>query len=226
MVWGRSRRNPVFEKANGWIRFCEVVFFPLTRVLGKRRMLGLEHLQVPGPVLVVSNHISHLDPVYTAVYLRKGGRWPHIMAKASLWKIPFVGTVLARTQQVPVVRGVGRGQESLDEAGRLLDEGKMVAIYPDGTISRDPDHWPMKPKLGAAILALGHPSAVVVPVAIWGTQEVLAPYGKKFRPFPRKPVVQIAGPPVPLDDLRGDPHDVRAQLEAATRMMTAIRDLL
>ncbi|MTD13112.1 1-acyl-sn-glycerol-3-phosphate acyltransferase [Nakamurella sp. YIM 132087] len=189
-------------------------------------MLGLEHLQVPGPVLAVGNHISHLDPVYSAVFLRKSGRWPHIMAKASLWKIPVVGPILKATQQIPVERGGGRGQVGLDAAIEALHEGKLVFIYPDGTISRDPEHWPMRPRPGVAALALSVPDLRVVPVAIWGTQEIVPPYAGKFRPWPRKDVIVAAGPPVPLDDLRGMEHDTRVVRDASIRIMTAVRDLL
>ena len=219
-------RGPVFEKGNGWIRLCEFVMFPLTRILGKPRFEGLEHLAVPGPVLVVANHISQLDPVYTAVFLRKSGRVPHIMAKASLWKIPLIGRVVAGTGQIPVERGGGNGQVGLQAAIDALKAGLMVMIYPDGTVTRDPDEWPMKPRPGVAALALSA-DIPVVPVVHWGTSRVFVPYTKGgFHPLPRKEIRVVAGPPIDLSAYRGRPVDARLMREVSYVIQRAVRDLL
>ena len=100
-------------------------------------------------VLLVANHVSHIDPVYDAVFVRKAGAGPHFMAKASLWKVPVLGTVMRGTDQIPVERaGGGAGKQSLDAAEAALRAGKVVLIYPEGTITRDPDTWPMRPEGG------------------------------------------------------------------------------
>jgi len=216
----------VHEKANNWIRLCEFVMFPLTRVLGRRSFSGLEHLSIPGPVLAVANHISQLDPVYTAVYLRKSGRTPHIMAKASLFRIPIVGRVLTGTGQIPVERGGGNGQVGLEAAIDALKAGSMVLIYPDGTVTRDPDVWPMKPRPGVAVMALSG-DFPVVPVVHWGTQKVWVPYVKNgFRPWPRQDIRLVAGPPVDLSAYRGRPVDARLIRDVSYVIQNAVRDLL
>lgn len=220
------RRGPVFEKANGWIRFCEFIMFPLTRVLGRRSFEGLEHLAVPGPVLVVANHISQLDPVYTAVYLRKSGRLPHIMAKASLFRIPVVGKILTGTGMIPVERGGGQGQVGLEAAIKMLQDGHMVLIYPDGTVTRDPEQWPMKPRPGVAAMALSG-DFPVVPVVHWGTQAVYVPYTKGgFHPLPRRDIRLVAGPPIDLSAFRGRPADARLIRDVSYIIQGAVRDLL
>jgi 1-acyl-sn-glycerol-3-phosphate acyltransferase len=181
---------------------------------------------VPGPVLVVANHISQLDPIYTAVYLRKSGRVPHIMAKASLWKIPIVGKVVAGTGQIPVERGGGQGQVGLEAAVNALKAGQMVLIYPDGTVTRDPDKWPMKPRPGVAAMALAG-DFPVVPVVHWGTQEVYVPYTKGgFHPLPRKDIRVVAGPPIDLSAYRGKPVDARLVRDVSYVIQAAVRDLL
>jgi len=219
-------QKSVFEKGNGWIKLCELVMFPLTRVLGHRSFEGLEHVSVPGPVLVVANHISQLDPVYTAVFLRKSGRLPRIMAKASLWKIPLVGKVIAGAGQIPVERGGGQGQVGLDAAVDALKEGRLVLIYPDGTVTRDPDQWPMKPRPGVAALALSG-DFPVVPVVHWGTQQVFVPYTKGgFHPLPRKRIRIVAGPPIDLSAYRGRPVDSRLIRDVSYAIQGAVRDLL
>lgn len=220
------RRGPVFEKGNGWIRLCETVMFPLTHLLGRPRFEGLEHLAIPGPVLAVANHISQLDPVYTAVYLRKSGRIPHIMAKTSLFRIPVIGKILSGTGMIPVERGGGKGQIGLDAAIAALAAGQMVLIYPDGTVTRDPDQWPMKPRPGVAALALAG-DVPVVPVVHWGTQQVFVPYTKKgFHPLPRKDIRVVAGPPIDLSEYRGRPVDSRLVRDVSIVIQTAVRDLL
>lgn len=221
-----ARRGPVFERGNGWIRLCERIMFPLTHVLGRPRFVGLEHLAIPGPVLVVANHISQLDPVYTAVFLRKSGRVPHIMAKASLFKVPVVGRILAGTGQIPVERGGGNGQIGLEAAIADLAAGHMVLIYPDGTVTRDPDQWPMKPRPGVGVLALSG-DVPVVPVVHWGTEQVFVPYTKKgFHPLPRKEIKVVAGPPVDLSEYRGRPVDSRLVRDVSIAIQQAVRDLL
>ena len=220
------RRGPVFEKGNGWIRLCELVMFPMNHVLGRPRFEGLEHLAIPGPVLAVGNHISQLDPVYTAVFLRKSGRIPHIMAKASLFRIPVVGRILTGTEMIPVERGGGNGQVGLDAAIAALAAGQMVLIYPDGTVTRDPGRWPMKPRPGVAALALSG-DVPVVPVVHWGTQDVVVPYTKKgFHPLPRKDIRVVAGPPIDLSEYRGRPVDSRLVRDVSIVIQTAVRDLL
>lgn len=229
MVWGSSaRRSPVHEKANLTIKICEILFYPASRFFGRRRLEGMENLQVPGPVLFVGNHISHLDPLYTAVTIRKGGRWPHIMAKASLWKIPVFGRILVHSQTIPVERGGGQGQAALQHAVEALKLGKAVFIYPDGTISRDPDHWPMKPRPGVAALALSVENVTVVPMAIWGTQNVVRPYAtsKRIKLFPRQDIIVRSGDPIDLSEFAGREHDARTLRDASYKIMTAVRDLL
>jgi 1-acyl-sn-glycerol-3-phosphate acyltransferase len=102
----------------------------------------------------------------------------------------------------------------------------MVLIYPDGTVTRDPERWPMKPRPGAAAMALAG-DFPVVPVVHWGTQDVYQPYVKGgFHPLPRKDVRVVAGPPVDLSEFRGRPVDARLIREVSYVIQGAVRDLL
>ncbi len=222
----RSRHQPVYEPGNVWIWFCEVVMFSMTRLLGRRHYEGMANVAVPGAVLVVSNHISHIDPVYDAVYIRKTGRIPHILAKASLWKLPVLGGALRGTGQIPVERGGGQGQVGLEQAVTALQEGRVVLIYPEGTVTRDPDLWPMRPRPGVAALALSG-DFPVVPMAQWGTHRVYRSYVKKgFTPLPRQDITVVAGPPIDLSAYRNGPVDARAIRDVSYVIMEAVRDLL
>ena len=104
--------------------------------------------------------------------------------------------------------------------------GECVIVYPEGTITKDPDLWPMAAKTGAARIALtaGVP---VIPMAHWGAQDVMGPYRKEFKAFPRKTMHVLIGAPVDLDDLRTDGEpDAEALREATDRVMSAITVLL
>jgi 1-acyl-sn-glycerol-3-phosphate acyltransferase len=218
----------VHERArNPWVVLCEAVLFPVSWALGRRDFRGEQRLQVSGPALVVGNHISHIDPVFDAVLVRRNGRLPRIMAKASLWRVPVLRSALLGTEQIPVDRGGGSGQVALQAAVDALREGKVLVIYPEGTVTKDPEKWPMRPRPGVATLALSG-EFPVIPIAHWGTHRVWNSYsaGRAFRPLPRKQVVIAVGEPVPLDDLRAGPHDARAILDASYRIMDAVRDLL
>ena len=98
-------RSPVHEKGNAWLTFCQVVMYPLSFLLGRQQdRRAARTSQIEGGYLLVANHISHLDPLYDSVAVRKSGRVPRFMAKASLWKVPVLGKALAGSDQIPVER--------------------------------------------------------------------------------------------------------------------------
>jgi len=213
------------EKGGFWVAFAAAVFYPLGWLCGRARFEGREHLPATGGVLVVANHISHLDPVYTALQVHRARRVPRFLAKHSLWKVPMLGRVLRSTAQIPVYRETVDAQESLRAGTAALDEGKVVVIYPEGTITRDPLGWPMVARTGVARLALTT-DVPVVPTVHWGTREVLDGYNKKFRPLPRTTVTVRCGPPVDLSAYRGRPADAALLREVTDLLMTRVRELL
>lgn len=221
-------RGPHYEKGNAWLTFCKVIMYPVSALLGRKKIVGRQNLQRSGGYLLVANHISHLDPLYDSVVVRKAGRVPRFLAKASLWKVPVLGKALAGSDQIPVERsGAGAGQASLQLATDALNKGRVVLIYPDGTVTRDPDMWPMKPRPGVAALALNG-DFPVIPVAHWGTHQVYSSYteGRRFHPLPRKDIHIVIGEPIDLTELRSRPVDARSLLEASTLIMSTIRDMV
>ena len=113
----------------------------------------------------------------------------------------------------------------LKEAEKALAAGAAVIIYPESTATRDPDLWPMVAKTGVARLALTT-GAPVIPVAHWGTQDIL-PYGsKKVRLFPRKTVRTVAGPPVDLSQWAGQQTSAKALRAATVAIMADITALV
>ncbi|QUH04575.1 1-acyl-sn-glycerol-3-phosphate acyltransferase [Saccharopolyspora erythraea] len=225
----RRRRRATNEKARGlgkfWLGLARSVCYPLTGLLARTRVTGLENIPAEGPVLLVYNHVSHLDPVFDAVTVHRAGRIPRFLAKSSLWKVPVLRNVLNGVEQIPVYRGTADAQKSLRAAHEAMEKSKVLIIYPDGTITKDPEGWPMTPKFGVARLALGH-EVPVVPVARWGTRDVYDHYRKKFRPFPRKTVHVRLGEPLDLSAYRGRELDNQLLREVTDVAMHRVRDLL
>ena len=127
-------------------------------------------------------------------------RRPRFLAKEDLFRIPVVGRALRGAGQIPVSRGT-RDRSSLDVAVAALGRGEVIVVYPEGTLTRDPDLWPMKGKSGVGRLALTS-RAPVIPLAQWGAQEVLDRYARRPGNVLRRPVQHVrVGPPVDLSDL-------------------------
>lgn len=179
-----------------------------------------------GGVLIVSNHVSYVDPVAIGRYLIWNGRWPRFLGKSELWRVPVIGWLARACKQIPVQRGTSKAADSLAAARTALDAGECVAIYPEGGRSRDPELWPQLHRTGAARLALstGHP---VVPIGVWGSQDVLP--GRTLtwpRLIPPRRIQVVMGPAVELGDLVGRDDDPTAVAEAGRRIMAAITSLV
>ncbi|GLZ41707.1 lysophospholipid acyltransferase family protein [Actinokineospora sp. NBRC 105648] len=212
------------EKGGFWVGAAAAVFYPLSW-LGKRTYRDSGKLPADGPVLLVMNHVSHLDPPNDAVFVHRNKRVPRFMAKDSLFKVPLFGKMLAGSGGIPVYRGSAEAKHSLSAAHDALQTGKVVLIYPEGTITKDPDGWPMRARTGVARLALEN-DVPVIPGARWGTNRIWDGYTKKFRPFPRKRVVTLLGDPVDLSAYRGQPVTNQLLREVTDLLMSHVRTLL
>ncbi|MQA61926.1 MAG: 1-acyl-sn-glycerol-3-phosphate acyltransferase [Actinophytocola sp.] len=205
------------EKGGFWVGFTATCFYPLSRV-ARCEYRHPERVPRTGGALLVLNHVSHFDPITDAVLVHRQRRVPRFMAKDTLFKVPVLGRILVSSGGIPVYRRRSNAGESLREAHRTLREGKIVVIYPEGTITRDPDGWMKNSYTGVARLALEN-DVPVIPVARWGTNLVLDGYRKKFRPLPRKTVVFNIGEPVDLTRYRELPV-TSASLREVTDLLT------
>ena len=205
--------------------FAVAIVKPLLLMFTKRRWIDGEKIPAEGGCILVANHISHLDPLTFAHFVYDNGRLPRYLAKAAVFDVPVVGAIVRGARQIPVYRLTTDASKAFRAAVEAVDEGECVVVYPEGTISRDPDLWPMTGKTGAARIALST-GAPVVPIAQWGANDILAPYAKKARLLPRKTISMKAGDPVPLDDLRGRPLTPAVLREATDRIMDAVTLLL
>ncbi len=202
-------------------RFAVAVLRPLLTVLTKREWRGGENLPKTGGFVAVPNHLSHVDPLIFAHFMYDNGREPYFLGKEGVFRVPVVGAVLRGAQQIPVYRNTGRAADAFRAAVAAVEEGKCVGVYPEGTLTRDPDLWPMVGKTGAARIALTT-RCPVIPVAQWGPQEILAPYSKRPKLLPRKTMRVSAGPPVDLSDLWDRPRTGEVLREATNRIMAAL----
>jgi 1-acyl-sn-glycerol-3-phosphate acyltransferase len=220
----RSRR-PV--PPGMWL--CIPTVYPVASLVFRLRYRHAERIPASGPVLVVANHVSVLDPIACARLVFDAGRIPHFLAKESLFK-GLVGVVLRAAGQIPVARYSASARGSVSAAQAALADGEAIVIYPEGSVTRDPDWWPMQAATGVARLALTT-DAVVVPVAQWGPQRVHDYHTKEFHPRLRAPADYLVGEPVDLDALRaevraGRPLTGELLRETTDLVMSRVRDLL
>lgn len=205
-------------------RLVAMVVRPVLIVLTKRDWRGMEHLPKEGGFVVSPNHVSYADPL-TFAHFMYDNRPAYYLGKSEIFAIPVVGWILKKSGQIPVYRGSMAAADSYRAAVSAVREGKPVGIFPEGTITRDPDLWPMRGKTGAARVAL-ETRCPLIPVAQWGPQDILSPYGHRPKLFPRKTMRVLAGPPVDLSDLYDRPIDTATLRLATDRLMNRITGLL
>jgi 1-acyl-sn-glycerol-3-phosphate acyltransferase len=198
---------------------------PAMNILMNKRWEGLQHLP-SGGFIMCPNHLTEIDPFLIGHLLYSNGIIPHFLAKESLFRIPAFGRWIKWAGQIPVDRRGGvSALGSLDAARNVLARGGAIIVYPEGTLTRDPDLWPMRGRTGAARLAFDT-QAPVIPVAHWGAHELLPQYARRLYIFPRKTARVVVGAPVELSDLMAQ-GTARAVLETATlRIQRATTDLL
>lgn len=206
-------------------RSLVVALKPPMTMITRRDWAGAHHIPPEGVgCVVVANHISEVDPLVVAHFVNDAGRVPRFMAKSSVFDVPIAGDLLRRVGQIPVYRESKDASLSLQGALDAVRSGGCVVVYPEATLTRDPDLWPMRGKSGATRIAL-ETGCPVIPLAHWGAQRLLPPYGRVARLFPPTKVVVRAGAPVDLSDLPG-PRSARALRTGTDRIMAAIVDLL
>ncbi|OIV36699.1 1-acyl-sn-glycerol-3-phosphate acyltransferase [Mangrovactinospora gilvigrisea] len=203
---------------------------PPLAALAKREWRGMENMPKDGGFITVVNHHSALDPFTYAHFQYNTGRPARFLAKESLFRIPVAGWFMRHMGQIPVYRNSTDAAHAFSEAVEAVRAGECVAIYPEGTLTRDPDLWPMTGKSGAARVAL-ETGAPVIPVAQWGAQRIVPPYAKKagepkFRILPRATVKVLAGKPVDLSEFEGEPITSDVLRRATDKIMDAITALL
>lgn len=211
--------------SNAWRGVSRAILRPTIRALMKHDWQGQEHIPKSGGVIVAANHLSYADVLAVALFCDQAGRYPTFLAKSGLFKIKILGPILVKLGQLPVYRGQADAALVLRDAEQGVKDGACVVFYPESTVTRDPQMWPMVAKTGVARLALAT-GAPVIPVASWGAQYVL-PYGS-VRPhvIPRRTVRVLAGPPVDLSAFAGQPIDTKIMRAATDKIMADVAALV
>ncbi len=185
--------------------FIKVVFRPLVKLVYKVKFKGLENLPPAGTRYIVAiNHTCAFDPIF--VSCPKQVPPLHFMAKAELFKNPFSAWFITHMYGFPVKRG--KGDNSAIEYGeKIINEGHVMAICPEGKRIKDKDGVPQRAKAGVAVIAKAT-NASVLPVAICckgkikAGKQVTVSYGKMITPeemgfnkedFGRRDIANAAG---------------------------------
>jgi 1-acyl-sn-glycerol-3-phosphate acyltransferase len=183
-----------------------------------------------GPLILAGNHIGTFDAVCFTAASHIRGIAPRMMATGGLFRAPVVGPLMRAAGHIPVDRGRSTVAEAVPTAVSALAAGSVVFIYPEGRIGLDPALWPERARTGLARLALTS-GVPVVPVATWGSHEVIAYHGRwamlgtVISAVWRRPVVKVHfGPPVDLADLREGA--VGHAQRASERVMEALASAL
>ena len=195
-------------------RALKPVAVALMRLLFRLEVHGREQVPAAGPLLLVSNHVSLLDPPIV------GGASPrdlHFMAKEELFGIPLLGWLIRRLNARPVKRDGSDGR-ALKTALRLLREGRALLVFPEGTRGVEGRLGEGKPGVGMLAVMSG---ATVVPVHVSGSGRAL-PAGRVV-PRPAKVRVRF-GPPLHFKAAGAEERKERYR-EVTREMMRAIAQL-
>lgn len=222
-------RSSAEKRRPGFFWVLAALILPLWSCMVRYRFTPDSRLPNAGPFILSPNHYSEIDPIVMGAAVWHLGRLPRFMAKASLFRVPVLGWLLRGSGQIPVERtgATRKGSDAnpLGAASQLIRRQAGVIVYPEGTLTRDPELWPMRGKSGAVRLALesGMP---LIPVAHWGTHKLMPRYGKRIHPFPRKTIEVAVGEPIDLSAFTGRESEPKAITEATALLMGEITKLL
>ena len=220
-----SKVRPLQQK-RGWAWVIVVAILkPLLLTFTKRRWLHGERVPATGGCVIAMNHISHLDPLTLGHFLYDHGRLVRYLTKDALFRTPVLKYIVKSAGQIPVARQTAGAVGAFDAAVTAVNKGECIGVYPEGTLTKDPDGWPMRGKTGAARIALAT-GCPVIPIGQWGAQEILPAYSTRPHLFPRKTVTYNVGEPVDLSDLMGKEPTAAVLAEATARIMAAITALV
>ena len=166
-----------------------------------------------------------LDDIAAQAGVLDIGVVPRYLAKEGLFTHKFTGPIVRGADQIPVLRYTDEAKNVLGPTEDAVRAGKPVIIYPEGTITRDPDAWPMSGRTGAVRVALAT-GAPLIPVCQSGAQDVLWPYTRRFRVFPPKRYHVTVGPPLDLSMYAGKPITEEILHEATNRLMDILTDMM
>lgn len=208
------------------MRLLAFILRPWVRLLYKVEVTGMENLPKSGGYVLAANHVTTVDALAVAymMYFRLH-RAPHFLAKEGLFKTPIVGPVLLSVGQIPVFRGQRKNTDPMEAAYKVLRAGHVIGIFPEGTLTRDPELWPMRGRTGAIRLAI-ETGVPIVPVGQWGTEAVMETYSSKLRPKPWHKVRMVIGKPIDVSAFTGKKYSTEDLVGLTDQVMAEITNLV
>ncbi len=183
---------------------------------------AIDEIPTEGPLILAANHASNLDAVVLGSWLiPRLGRRIHWLGKKELFAWPIVGWAAANGGVHPVDRG-GADVEAFRLAQRILDEGNILFVFPEGTRSRDGSL--QEARDGLAVLAL-RSGAPIVPLGIAGSYKVW-PRGQKLPHPGGRVTVRVGRPFRPAEELPAGTDRRTAKGLTTTMIMDHIAALL
>jgi len=221
--------SPVATRITPFIAFGGLVLRAIARLVVRLRIEGdLSAIPKAGPLIVAANHASSADPVLIGAFLnRQLDRPLNWLGKREIIETPILGRIFRMAGIHPVDREAA-DLEAFRAAMRVLDAGQVLAVFPEGTRSRDGALQPVREGVGMLAVRSGAP---VLPVAIVDS-DVMWPRGHLLPRFGRTVTVRYGvpftvGPEVAGSDVEGPKRGRRGTTEAATRLvMSRIAELL
>lgn len=194
-------REPVYAVLTGLVR-------AITAAQGlKITYRGTENIPPTGGVVLAVNHTGYLDFMQVGLVARQGRRRVRYMMKKELERNPIVGFLMRHCKAIAVDREAGA--QSYQAAVQSLEDGELVCVYPEATISRS---FELKRfKSGAARMAL-QANVPIVPVAIWGSQRIMTKDIPRAVGRHKFPIHIAVGKPLPP---LGTPDELTADLRTA-----------
>lgn len=148
-------------------RFARFILRIFLTVVGRWRIIGRGNLPLEGPVMVVCNHVSYWDPVLVGCAMT---RQVHFMAKAELFSYPVLGPLVRALGAFPIKRGQS-DRNALRTAIHLLQDGKVLGVFPEGTRSKTGALMVFKP--GITMLAY-KVECPILPVAVVNSRRIFS----------------------------------------------------
>jgi 1-acyl-sn-glycerol-3-phosphate acyltransferase len=219
----KLRRPGYGEKMGpGWRFVWLVLYYPVSGLF-RLTYRNIERIPQQGPMIIVTNHVSHIDPFLVAKFVLDAARVPRFLAKESIFDVPAVGWGMRVMGHIPVKRGTTDARQSLAAAVAALENGGVIVLHPEGTVTRDPEGWPMNGKTGAARLASLVPDVPVIPIAQWGVQQQFDLYRKKVKLIPRPKHTISVGEPIDLSAFRDREPNTKMLREMTDTLMRRLR---
>lgn len=190
------------------------VVSPMLHGYFRGRIYGAKRVPKRGPLIVVANHGSNVDPPLLSNCI---GRPVSFMAKDSLFKVPVLAPAIKAYGAYPVKRG-SADRSAIRAALKQLEEGWAVGIFLQGV--RTPDGRVSSPKLGAAMIA-SKSQAPLLPVSLWGTEKIL----ERGAAFPKPSPVTVRIGEVIAPPASGDKAALKAVTQQCVDEIHALHDL-